>query len=184
MFETCATPDTQPTLHLTDPDFESAESLSAILCLVKEHAEDYPEYWHTLRDNLDVNMVHFVRKYEMISCLNMIKLYLFHLASQFPPEGGRHVLVAATLGEWNLCARLVMSLEAWQSYMWMKDDEHMRQVWDWRGWTPEIIRDLSKISDKFLWAVCQVGTKHAKLSGYGRISYTDMGPDLARVMNT
>ena len=68
--------------------------------------------------------------------------------------------------------------------MWDLDDEHMRQVVDWRGWTPEIIRDLSKISERFVWAVCQVGTKHAKLSGYGGISYANMGPDLAQIMKT
>ena len=184
MLGTCATPDMQPTLHLTDPDFESAVSLNTILYLVKEQADDDPEYWHTIRYDLNVNMVNFVQKYEMISTLNEIKLYLFKSVSKFPPDGGQHVLVAATLGEWDLCGRLVMSLDSRHEDGHMEKDTYIRQVLDWRGWTPEIIRDLSKISDKFLWAVCQVGTKHAKLSGYGRISYTDMGPDLARVMNT
>ena len=97
MFQTCATPDTPPTLHPTDPDFESAVSLRAILYLVKEQADDDPEYWHTIRDDLDVNMVNFVLKYEMIATLNIIKIIIFESASRFPPEGGRHVLVAATL---------------------------------------------------------------------------------------
>ena len=184
MLETCATPDMQPTLRLTDPEFESAVSLSSILPIVKEQAEEDPEHWISIRDYLDVNMVNFAQKYEMISVLNNIKLYLFKLAAQFPPKGGQHVLEAATLGEWDLCGRLVMSLDSRHEDGHMEEDTYIRQVLDWRGWTPEIIRDLSKISDKFLWAVCQVGTKHAKLSGYGRISYTDMGPDLARVMNT
>ena len=184
MFETCATPDTQPTLHLTDPEIESAVSLSSILTIVKEQADNDPEYWHTIRDDLDVNMVNFVLKYEMISTLNIIKIVLFESASRFPPDGGRHVLVAATLREWDLCGRLIMSLDARQRTMWDLDDEHMRQVMDWRGWTPDIIRDLSKISEKFLWAVCLVGTKHAKLSGYGGISYANMGPDLAQIMKT
>ena len=184
MFQTCATHDTQPTLHLTDPEIESAVSLSSILSIVKEQADNDPEYWHTIRHDLDVNMVNFILKYEMIATLNIIKIFLFESASRFPPDGGRHVLVAATLGEWDLCGRLVMSLDAWQGNAWIGAHEHMRQVLDWRGWTPDIIRDLSKISEKFLWAVCQVGTKHAKLSGYGGISYADMGPDLARIMRT
>jgi len=174
----------QPTLRLTDPEFESAVSLSSIVPIVKEQAEEDPGHWITIRDYLDVNMVNFAQKYEMISTLNNIKLYLFKLAARFPPDGGQHVLVAATLGEWDVCGRLVMSLDGWQWYEYTKKNAYMRQVLDWRGWTPDIIRDLSKISEKFLWAVCLVGTKHAKLSGYGRISYTDMGPDLARVMNT
>ena len=174
----------QPTLRLTDPEFESAVSLSSIVPIVKEQAEEDPGHWITIRDYLDVNMVNFAQKYEMISTLNNIKLYLFKLAARFPPDGGQHVLVAATLGEWDVCGRLVMSLDGWQGYEYTKKNAYMRQVLDWRGWTPDIIRDLSKISEKFLWAVCLVGTKHAKLSGYCRISYTDMGPDLARVMNT
>ena len=67
MLETCATPDMQPTLRLTDPEFESAVSLSSILPIVKEQAEEDPEHWITIRDYLDVNMVNFAHKYEMIS---------------------------------------------------------------------------------------------------------------------
>jgi len=183
MLETCASPDTQATLHLTDPDIESALPLFDSLMVIKSQAEnDHVELYHTFRDGLDMNMVNFAKKYDISSTLDAIKLHLFELASEFPPMGGRHVLVAATLEEWNLCGRLVMGLDAWQGNGWIDCDEHMRQMLDWRGWTPEIIQELSKISEKFLWAVCQVGTKHARAAGHGGISYAAMGPDLARVM--
>jgi hypothetical protein len=137
-----------------------------------------------LEYRLNVMMVRFARKYEMTSILDAIKLYLFTLMTKFPPTGGRFALVAAELKEWDMCGRLVMTLDP--STMTTGDDigdKEMRQTLDWRGWTPEIIRELSDISEMFLWAVCQVGTKHAKASGYGQIPYGAMGPDLAKVMN-
>jgi hypothetical protein len=183
MFETCPESDTQATIHLSDPDFESADSLCAILAIIKDQAENNPEFHQIISIDLDINMVNFVKKYED-STMNAIKLHLFDLASEFPPDGGRHVLVAATLAEWNLCGRLVIALDGWQGNTWIEESDRMRKVLDWRAWTPEIMRELSQISEKFLWAVCQVGTKHARAVGYGGISYADMGPDLARIMRT
>lgn len=170
------------TLHLTDPDIETAGQLFSIFDIL-QNFDDVNEVQEALDGRLDPRMVAFVKKYDMKPILDAIKIHLYSLSAMFPPCGGEFVLVAAALGEWALCGRLVMTLDERDG-----DDEQdvrcteMRQLLDWRGWTPYIIRQLLQISDKFLWAVCQAGTKHAKSSGYNQISYKGMGPDLAAIM--
>jgi hypothetical protein len=174
----------QPILRFTDPEIELGVNIDKVFRIVKQKDDDDPKLPQTIRDYLDDNVAYFFKKYEMTKIIVAIKRHLNELLNESPPSGGRHVLVAAILEDWDLCGRLVMTLDAWQGETFIEEDEYMRQMLDWRGWTPEIIRDLSKISQRFLWAVCQVGTKHAGASAHGGISYAALGPDLARVMNT
>lgn len=179
--ETCKEAGSKVEIQLTDPHFESSATLETILWIIRV-IDDRMEVQHGLRDSLDVKMLLLAQKYEMDSIIDATRLYLFELACSFSSEGARFVLVAAMLEEWNVCGRFVMALDVWEGKNWMEEEAHLRRMLDWRGWTPEIMKELSQVSDHFLWAVCQVGTKHARLSGQAGISYTDMGPDLARAM--
>jgi len=144
-----------------------------------------PDTWAIIKYDqgccLDASVVAFAQKYEIISVVIAIKLHLFSLAAQYPTYGGEYVLVAASLKEWDLCGRLIGSLE------YSRDFEtgeviNMRREMDWRGWTPAMIEELGKIGPKFAWAVCRAGTKCATLEGRGRIDYVAMGQELARLM--
>lgn len=172
----------QAILRFTDPEIELGANLDKIRIISQQEDND-PKIPHTIRDYLDDKVAFFVKNYDMYSTIDAIKVHLNGLLNETPPTGGRHVFVAAILEDWELYGRLVATLDAWQGDIYIEEDEFMRQMLDWRGWTPEIIRDLTKISTRFLWAVGQVGTKHARASDQGGLSYAAMGSDLARVMS-
>ena len=112
-----------------------------------------------------------------------ISLHMFRAAAQFAPCGGLYSFVAAALKEWDLFGKLVMTLD--ESFGGNEEnprEEQARRMLDWRAWTPSIVRPLSQIHDGLVWAICQVGTKHAK-SLTGQINFAAMGPDLARAMH-
>jgi hypothetical protein len=184
MIETCSGASSRAELRLTDAAFEKAADIEGILNVVESIIDEDPDIGDVFENHLDIAMVRFAQKYQMNSILDAIKINLFDLVTNFPPIGGRFVLVAASLEEWSLCGRLVMALDSSGRSYPLYEEYDMRQALDWRGWTPKIILELSQISEMFLWAVCQVGTKHAKAAGYGQISYAMMGPDLAKIMNT
>jgi hypothetical protein len=172
----------QAILRFTDPEVELGANLDKIFRIISQQEDNDPRLSQTIRDYLDDKVAYFVKMYDMDSTIDAIKVHLNGLLNETPPTGGRHVFVAAILEDWELSGRLIATLDAWQGDIYIEEDEFMRQMLDWRGWTPEIIRDSSKLSTRFLWAVCQVGTKHAGASDHGGISYAAMGPDLARVM--
>jgi len=171
----------QAELRLTDPEIELGANLDKIFRIISQQEDNDPKLPQTIRDYLDDKVAFFVNKYDMYSTIDAIKVHLNGLLNETPRTGGRHVFVAAILEDWELCGRLIATLDAWQGDIYIEEDEFMRQMLDWRGWTPEIIRDLSRISTSFLWAVGQVGTKHAGASDRGGLSYAAMGSDLARV---
>jgi hypothetical protein len=119
-------------------------------------------------------------KYDMKSIVAAIKVYLFGLAAQHPPNGGEHIIEAGLLREWALCGRLIASLDVTQS------DEYgalvdMRRMMDWRGWTSLDMQMLRDVNPRFEWAVCKAGTKHAGANKSERISYEPMGEDVAKL---
>lgn len=183
MLNSCDKLSSEATVRLTDPDFETANEL--VIALLAMECPTASDLWATIRYDqeccLDASVVAFAQKYEMNSVVVAIKIHLFSLAAQYPPDGGEYVLVAASLELWDLCGRLIGSLE--QS----RDDEDgevkaMRRQMDWRGWTPANMEELVNIGNEFAWAVCRAGTQCATLEGHGRIDYVAMGEELAKLM--
>jgi hypothetical protein len=185
MLATCEQNSSGDSIHLSDAETETAATIEGIL-LVVETLERHGGYFREIFDqHLDLHLICFAKKYDMRSILDAMKLYLFGLVTSFPPEGGESVLVAAALREWDLCGRIIITLD--QNIGRNGRDtleKDMRKTLDWRGWTPETMREITQIDENLPWAIIQAGTKHAKTSGYGRISYAGMGPDLAEIMKT
>lgn len=176
------------TVTLTDPDFEHVELVRVILEIIDNFESDNEHDFRSVSDDqLSAELVFFAKKYDMKLVIHSIKMCLFGFIAQFPPRGGEHCMIAAHLGEWVLCLRLIESLDEWQGPD--LDDEgeyppvklHMRKMLDWRGWTPEIMDTLGKVSTRFTWAICQAGT-HNTTTRADRIDYKSMGRDLASLM--
>jgi hypothetical protein len=176
----------QGEVRLGDTDFEIATDLERSLLLIGSFAPGLNvEFDRLLETHLRVSFIYFIRKYDMFPIIDSVRLHLFDLAAQFPAVGGNFALEAAALGEWDLFGRLVMTLD--EAFVSGGDDvgqQRMRRKLDWRGWTPKIMQELSKINENLPWAVCQIGTKYAGASRRDTISYKAMGPDLANAMTS
>jgi hypothetical protein len=172
------------TLQLTDSEIERSYHLRTALEIIATIDKDDSNATRNILNRfLSIQVVLFAKKYDIKSVISAIKVFLFGLATQYPPDGGKHCVEAAHLGEWALCGRLVETLEEW------REDEpngtmDTRRMLDWRGWTPDIIDMLELVSRRFLWAVSQAGSKNVRNRSYGsgRIDYSGMGEDLANLM--
>jgi len=181
MLATCDKSSSHATLNLTNPGIEYAANLTIVLRVIE--VVDQPVLFsETLIFNPSEDVVSFALKYEMKPVLDAVKLEIFSLVTSFPPRGSGFILSAARMKEWNLCGRLVTLLDdPVESYVDSEPGIHshadvnacMRRLFDWRSWTPASMRVLSEISEEFLWALCQTGTKHAQ--GNGPINYKAMG---------
>jgi hypothetical protein len=172
------------TLHLTDTEIEKSSHLCKVLeIIVAIDNDDSDTVSNILNEGSFIEVVLFAKKYEMKSVISEIKVFLFSRVTQYPPEGGEFCIEAAHLGEWALCGRLIQRLEEFS-----QDDPGWtmvtRRMLDWRGWMPNDIERLGRVSKRFLWAVCRAGAKNARneSDGLGRIDYSGMGEDLANLM--
>ena len=170
------------TVQLTDPDTERGYTLcKALEILVAIDDDDSNSLHSTLERLMDPPVVRFAQKYEMKILIAAMKAYLFNSVTQYPPEGGEHILAAAVLGEWALCGRLIATLDH-NMYNDPTAVAMMRQRMDWRGWTQGDVWELTKVDPKFAWAICRAGTKHAGVKKDRRINYEGMGEDVAKRM--
>jgi len=188
MLATCDKSSSHATLNLTDPGVEYAANLTIVLRVI-EVVNQPVLFSETLIFNSSDDMVSFALKYEMKSVLDAVKMEVFNLVTSFPPRGTGFILSAARIKEWNLCGRLVALLDhtierpdesELDNYSHTDNMVNMRKLFDWRSWTPASMRVLSEISEEFLWAVMQTGTRHTQ--GDGPVSYKPMGQSLAFVM--
>lgn len=186
MLATCKESSSGNPIRLSDTEFETAVTIEGILLVVKSlEGHDDIDLHDVIWIHLDLQLVSFAKKYDMRSILDAMKLHLFGLVTSFPPEGGEFVLVAAALREWDLCGRMIITLDQHLGRNGRDTlEKDMRKMLDWRGWSPDMMREITQIDENLPWAIIQAGTKHAKTSGYARISYAGMGPDLAEIMKT
>jgi len=188
MFDTCNGNTSQLEIRLTDDEIESAYNLARCMTVIsywtdEKHHEYQSSKWDRLVCYPDLPMIFFAQKYEIQPMIDGIRLHMFRAAAQFSPRGGHFSFVAAALGEWGLFGKLVTTLDgSLGGDGESPSQEQARRMLDWRSWTPSTMRQLSQINDGLPWAICQVGTKHAK-SLTGQINYAAMGPDLARAMH-
>ena len=169
-------------VQLSDHDTEDSYTLNtALKILVDVDDEDSKSLSDNLENNMTPSVVRFAQKYEMKSMIAAIKAYLFRSIAQYPPVGGAHTLVAAILGEWVLCGRLIATLSndmpTNSCAVW-----EMRRMMDWRRWRQDHLDELTKVGSRFVWAVCRAGTKHAGPKMDQRIKYEAMGEDVAKLM--
>jgi hypothetical protein len=177
-------------VHMTDIDIESAFNLEAtfeIIAAIDE--DDHQNLAITMNHFLTVQVLLFAKKYDMKLVISAIRSYLFDLATQYPPTGGVFFLVAAHMSEWALCGRLIASFGTKRHGPEEANMRKMRKMVDWRGWTPNIMASLERVSRQFAWAVCQAGTKYATFNSVDEsylgngIDYEGMGRSLAKLMN-
>lgn len=178
MIATCK--DTSQCVQLADSHIESARSIGGVLQIIALIEENDQTILHwNIPEYMCPAVVLFAQKYDMKLVLATIKSHLFRLSAEYPPSGAEYFLEAARMSEWALCGRLTASFvqDPWQS-------QEVRKMLDTRGWTPGIMDDLTRVSTRFAWAVCQTGTKHGNRgSGLNYISYDSMREDLARLMS-
>jgi hypothetical protein len=184
MLVLCETPSYPATLRLTDTDFETESAVDIVLSAIRRPDKRDNTIADAVAEGctLNADAVAFAKKYEMDWVLTAIKIFLYDHAIQYDdPWGGEYVMVAASLNEWVLCGRLLANLQETSDD---EDEVEMRRMMDWRGWTPDIVKELNSIGPNFTWAVCQAGTKCATSNGQGRIDYKAMGKELAKLMTT
>jgi hypothetical protein len=180
MIATCG--NTADSVHLADLETEKACTLWHVFDMIHATEDDfYNAPAATYRLGITEEVAMFAKKYDMKFVTASIKNHLFALAAQYPPEGAGYCLVAAHLSEWALCGRLIETIGQDEDGHPTSGEKRMWRMLVWRGWTPEIIEALGKVSLRFVWAVCQAGTRHAR-SNLAQISYHDMGEDLAKLM--
>jgi hypothetical protein len=188
MISTCD--DSSASVHLADLDIENAFNLSAVFEMIDAFGkDDQHNISLVLDDLLSAEVVLFAKKYGMQSIITTIRTHLFDLATQYPPTGGVFFLVAAHMAEWPLCGRLIASFRTNKHGQGAAGMRKMRRMLDWRGWTPNIMASLERVSKQIAWAVCQAGTEHATFNnvhdsylGNG-INYEGMGQSLVMYMN-
>ena len=173
--------DSSSILHMTDSEFEDAWTLRVILSTIRFIEEQDPSSCGSvLPFRFKKINVSFALKYDMKQVIAAIKLSMYEDIAQYPPKGGKYFLNAALLGEWNLCGRLIGTLEPSVNldYMWI------RQRLDWRYWTLDIMHEIGQVGSKFVWAVCEAGTKQIVYGKASEISCPELGEDIARLMMT
>jgi len=176
--------DSSKTLHMTDSDFETFWHLSEILASVEKlDNQDAGAGWPGYPGLSLKTCILFAQKYDMKSVIAAVKLSLNENLTRYPPKGGEHFLDAALLGEWNLCGRLIGVLDH-QENLDRDELRGFRQILDWRYWTIDTMHDIGQVGSKFLWAVCQAGTKQVVYGKAGEIKYVDLGKDIAELMMT
>ena len=168
-------------VELTDPDTESDIVLDVALEILVGIDDENSKSVHDKLYHMTLSIIRFAQKYEIKSMIAAIKVYLFSSVAQYPPVGGDHTLVAAVLGEWALCGRLIATLDN-DRHDVSEAMEEMRRMMDWRGWQQDDLTELAKVGAKFVWAVCRAGTKHAGPKMDQRIKYEAMGEDIAKLM--
>jgi hypothetical protein len=175
--------DTSNIVQLSDSDLEISCRLRDAFELIVSIEDDDPKVSDSVvESSCRRETILFAQKYEIKSIISAIKLYLLSLVTRYPPEGGEYFLTAAQMGEWTLCGRLIGALEHrphdWDS--WDFDSFHI--MLDWRRWTPSTMDWLGRMGTKFVWAICQAGTKQAGASKAVVINPVELGKDVATLM--
>lgn len=174
--------DISNTVYLTDRDYENAYEVNKVLSLIiRSEEQNHGACTSLLRFIQGRKVILFAQKYEMKWVIATITLTLHGLVSRYPPEGGEHFLDAAFLGEWNLCGRLIGVLDH-QEKLDHDDMLDIREMLDWRYWTLDSMNAIGKVDSKFVWAVCQAGTKQVGGGKTEEIQYEELGEDVAKLM--
>ena len=169
-------------VQLTDPDTEGSTTLEVALSILVDIDDGDPDSLYSVLEwSMDPSVVRFAQKYEMKIMIAAIKAFLFDSVTQYPPTGWQHILVAAVLGEWALCGRLIATLNH-DMHNERDDVKEMRRMMDWRGWRQDDLDALTQVGAKFVWAVCRAGMKHAGAKMDQRIDYEAMREDVAKLM--
>jgi hypothetical protein len=185
MIATCG--DASDTVHLTDPDLEKGHPLQAVFELLAAlDRDDFNAIAVVLRAHLSTSglsstIIALAKKYDIKSIIAAIKIFLYGLATRYPPEGGQYCIEAAHLGEWALCGHLIAALHE-ASISDVKDKTGVRRMLDWRGSSHVCMAVLARAGSRFSWAVLQSGMKNASIKN-ARIDYRGMGRDLAKLMS-